>query len=189
MYILGFSPEADLRRHQNGKSVECLFIDTFLEKFKNATSILSLLAFGGITELEMTYATLNIKIYHRWLYMKDYLSPLLAKKKCGVWYLSSARVRSALMSTIPLKELKNARALIIRILKSRRYNALNRIADALPPLVRDKQPHCIMKPPIFENLVCEERRPFLMQYLDELNLRVFDFVRLLRSLESYYNRI
>ena len=93
------------------------------------------------------------------------------------------------MSTIPLKELKNARALIIRILKSRRYNASNRIADALPPLVRDKQLlHCIMKPPIFENLVCEERRPFLMQYLDELNLRVFDFVRLLRrSIESYYN--
>ena len=126
------------------KSVGCLFIDTFLGKFKNATSILSLLAFGGITELEMTYATLNIKIYHQWLYMKDYLSPLLAKKKCGVWYLSSARVRSALMSTIPLKELKNARALIIRILKSRRYNALNRIADALPPLVRDKQLlHCM----------------------------------------------
>ena len=97
----GFSPESrSPASPKMEKSVECLFIDTFLENFKNATSILSLLAFGGITELEMTYATLNIKIYHQWLYLKDYLSPLLAEKRCGVWYLSSARVRNALMSTI-----------------------------------------------------------------------------------------
>ena len=41
------------------------------------------------------------------------LIALLAEKRCGVWYLSSARVRNALMRTIQLEDLKNARSLII----------------------------------------------------------------------------
>ena len=173
------------------KSPAVVLLEKFIKKYPPAKHILALLlvSTNGVTELEMTYATLEMKAYHDWLEIKDHLSPIIAEKICGVWYILSFHIRAELISLIPIEELLFARSLLLKTLKSKTYKALNRIADVLPPLIKEKQLlNCILQPPIFEKLVCEERHSSLLHYLRQLKLNITDYIRLLRrSIEEYYN--